>query len=38
MHDVLMVVEDINTRVGEENTGRDRAISIQGIGYINYNG
>ena len=37
-HDVLMVVGDLNARVGEENTGRERAMGTEGFGCINNNG
>ena len=37
-HDVLMVVGDLNARVGEENTGRERAMGTEGFGRINNNG
>ena len=36
--DVLMVVGDLNARVGEENTGRERAMGTEGFGCINNNG
>ena len=36
-HDVLMVVGDLNARVGQENTGRERAMSTEGFGCINNN-
>ena len=35
---VLMVVGDLNARVREDNTRRERAMGIQGFGYINNNG
>ena len=37
-HDVLMVVGDLNARVGEENTGRERVMGTEGFGCINNNG
>ena len=37
-HDVLMVVGDLNARVGEDNTGRERIMDTQGFGCINNNG
>ena len=37
-HDVLMVVGDLNARVGKENTGRERAMGTEGFGCINNNG
>ncbi|KAI0233499.1 hypothetical protein LSAT2_016251, partial [Lamellibrachia satsuma] len=37
-HDVLMVVGDLNARVGKENTGKERAMGTEGFGCINNNG
>ena len=37
-HDVLMVIGDLNARVGEDNTGKDRAMGTQGFGCANNNG
>lgn len=37
-HDVLMVVEDLNSTIGEEKTERERAMGTQGIGRRNNNG
>ena len=37
-HDVLMVVGDLNARVGKENIGRERAMGTEGFGCINNNG
>ena len=37
-HDALMVVGDLNARVGEDNTGRETAMGTQGFGCINNNG
>ena len=37
-HDVLMVIGDLNARVGEDNTGRERAMGTQGFGCANNNG
>ena len=37
-HDVLMVIGDINARVGEDNTGRERAMGTHGFGCANNNG
>ena len=37
-HNVLMVIGDLNTRVGEDNTGRERAMGTQGLGCANNNG
>ena len=37
-HDVLMVVGDLNARVGEENTGRERVMGTEGFVCINNNG
>ena len=33
-HDVLMVIGDLNARVGEDNTGKERAVGTQGFGYV----
>ena len=30
-HDVLMVIGDLNARVGEDNTGKERAMGTQGL-------
>ena len=30
-HDVLMVIEDLNAKVREDNTGRGRAMGTQGF-------
>ena len=35
--DVLMVVGDLNTRVREDNTGRERPMGTQALGCINNN-
>ena len=37
-HDVLMVIGDLNARVGEDNTGKETAIGTQGFGCANNNG
>ena len=37
-HDVLVVVGDLNARVGEENTGREMAMGTEGSGCINNKG
>ena len=37
-HDVLMVMGDLNARVGEDNTGKERAMGTQGFGCANNNG
>ena len=37
-HDVLMVIGDLNARVGEDNTGKERAMGTQGFGCANNNG
>ena len=37
-HDVLMVIGDLNARVGEYNTGKERAMGTQGFGCANNNG
>ena len=37
-HDVLMVIGYINARVGEDNTGKARAMGTQGFGCANNNG
>ena len=37
-HDVLMVIGYLNARVGEDNTGSERAMGIQGFGCANNNG
>ena len=36
--DILMVIGDLNARVGEDNTGRERATGTQGFGCANNNG
>ena len=36
-HDVLMVIGDLNARVGEDNTGKERAMGTQGFGCANNN-
>lgn len=35
---MLLVVGDLNARVGLDNTGKERAIGTQGFGHINNNG
>ena len=37
-HDVLMVIRDLNARVGEDNTRKERAMGTQGFGCANNNG
>ena len=37
-HDVLMVIGDLNARVGQDNTGKERAMGAQGFGCANNNG
>ena len=37
-HDVLMVIGDLNAIVGEDNTGRERAMGTQGFECANNNG
>ena len=37
-HDALMVIGDLNARVGEDNTGKERAMGTQGFGCANNNG
>ena len=37
-HDVLMVIGDLNARVGEDNTGKERAMGTQGFGCVYNNG
>ena len=37
-HDVLMVIGDLSARVGEDNTGRERAMGTRVFGCGNYNG
>ena len=37
-HDVLMVIGDLNARVGEDNTGRERTMGTQGFECANNNG
>ena len=37
-NDVLMVIGDLNARVGEDNTGRERAMGTQCFGCANNNG
>ena len=36
-HDVLMVIGDLNAIVGEDNTGKERAMGTQGFGCANNN-
>ena len=33
-----MVIGDLNARVGEDNTGKERAMETQGLGFANNNG
>ena len=37
-HDALVVIGDLNARVGEDNTGKERAMGTQGFGCTNNNG
>ena len=37
-HGVLMVIGDLDARVGEDNTGKERAMGTQGFGCANNNG
>ena len=37
-HDVLMVIGDLNATVGEDNTGKERAMGTQGFECANNNG
>ena len=37
-HDALIVIGDLNARVGEDNTGKERAMGTKGFGCANNNG
>ena len=37
-HDLLMVIGDLNAKVGSERNGREEAIGTEGIGETNENG
>ena len=37
-HDVLLVIGDLNARVGNNNTGRERVMGRHGTGTMNNNG